>query len=69
MHVDYIDIDYASNPGCPEELENNINSDLCKIKEYFDIIILSLNVPKCELMLTGTYHAWNVYLYWQWILR
>ncbi len=45
----------ASKPDCTQELENNLNSDLCKISEYFDINSLSLNVPKGEFMLIGTY--------------
>ncbi len=57
MYADDTEIDSASKPDCPEELENNLNSDLCKISEYFNINRLSLNVPKCEFMLIGTYQS------------
>ncbi len=57
MYVDATEIDSASKPDCPEELENNFNSDLCKISEYFNINRLSLNVSKCEFMLIGTYQS------------
>ncbi len=49
--------DSEPNPDRPEELENNLNSDLCKISEYFNINRLSLNVPKCEFMLIGRYQS------------
>ncbi len=55
MYADDTEIDSASQPAGPEELENNLNSGLCKISEYFNINRLSLNVPKCEFMLIGTY--------------
>ncbi len=40
-----------------KELESTINNDLYKVKEYFDTNKLSLNVPKCEFMLVGTYQS------------
>ncbi len=57
MYADDTEIDFASKPDCPEELENNLNIDLCKISEYFNINRLSLNVPKCEFMLIGMYQS------------
>ncbi len=54
MYADDTEIYFASKRDCPEKFENNLNSDLCKISEYFNINRLSLNVPKCEFMLTGT---------------
>ncbi len=57
MNADDTEIDSTSKPDYPEELENNLNSDLCKISEYFNINRLSLNVPKCEFMLIGTYQS------------
>ncbi len=57
MYADDIKIDSASKPDSPEELENRLNSDLCKISEYFNINRLSLNVPKCEFILIGTYQS------------
>ncbi len=55
MYANDTEIDSASKPDCPEELENNLNSDLCKISEYFNMNRLSQNVPKCEFMLIGMY--------------
>ncbi len=40
-----------------KELESTINNDLYKVKEYFDTNKLSLNVPKYEFMLVGTYQS------------
>ncbi len=57
MYADDTEIDSASKPDCPEELENNLNSDLSKMSEYFNINKLSLNVPKCEFMLIGIYQS------------
>ncbi len=57
MYADDTEIDFASKPDCPEELENNLNGDLCKISQYFNINRLSLNVPKCEFMLMGRYQS------------
>ncbi len=57
MYADDTEIDSVSKPDYPEELENNLNSDLCKISEYFNINRLNLNVPKCEFMLIGTYQS------------
>ncbi len=57
MYADDTEIESASKPDCPEELENNVNSDLCKISEYFNINRFSLNVPKCEFILIGTYQS------------
>ncbi len=50
MHTDNTEIVSASNPDCPEELENNHNSDLHKISEYFNNNRINLNVPKCGFM-------------------
>ncbi len=41
------DIDSASKPDHPEELKNNLNSECCNIREYFNINRLSLNVSSC----------------------
>ncbi len=35
----------------------NINSDLSRLKSYFDINRLSINVTKCEFMQIGTYQS------------
>ncbi len=57
MYADDTEIDSTSKCDCPKELENNLNSDLCKISEYYNINRLSLNVPKCEFMSIGTYQS------------
>ena len=57
MFADDTEIDSAAKPECSAELESNVNSDLCKVKQYFYINILSLNVQKCEFMLIGTYQS------------
>ena len=51
MSADDTEIDYPAKPECSAELESNVNIDLCKLKQYFDINRLSLNVHKCEFML------------------
>ncbi len=57
MYADDTEIDSASKSDCPEELENNLNSYIFKISEHFNINRLSLNVPKCEFILIGTYRS------------
>ncbi len=57
MYAYDTEIDSASKPDCPEEPENNLRSHLCNISEYFNINNLSLDVPKCEFMLIGTYQS------------
>ena len=54
MFADDTEIDSAAKPECSAELESNVNSDPCRVKQYFDINILSANVQKCEFMLIGT---------------
>ncbi len=39
------------------QLENSLNNDLCKLRKYFDVNRLSINVAKCVFMLIGTYQA------------
>ncbi len=48
---------FISKPEDYKKLESTINNDLYKVKEYFDTNKLSLNVPKCEFMLVGTYQS------------
>ncbi len=47
----------ASKPEYYKELETTISNDLHRVKEYFDTNKLSLNVPKCEFMIVGTYQS------------
>ena len=54
MFADDTEIDSATKPECSAELESNVNSDPCRVKQYFDINRLSVNVEKCEFMLIGT---------------
>ena len=55
MSADDTEIDSAAKPECSAELKSNVNSDIYKVKQYFDINRLSLNVHKCEFMLIGTH--------------
>ena len=57
MFADDTEIDFAAKPECSAELEFDINSDLCKFKQYFYINRFSLNVQKCEFMLIGTHQS------------
>ncbi len=57
MYADDTKIDSASKPVYPGEYENNLNSDLCKINDYFNINRLCLNDPKSKFILTGTYQS------------
>ena len=54
MFADDTEIDSAAKPECSAELESNVNSDPCRVKQHFDINRLSVNVQKCEFMLIGT---------------
>ncbi len=54
---DTAECESASKPEDRKELESTINNDLYKVKEHFDTNKLSLNVPKCEFMLIGTYQS------------
>ena len=57
MFADDTEIDSSAKPECSPELESNVNIDLCRVKQYCDINILSLNVQKCEFILIGTHHC------------
>ncbi len=41
----------------PLNFEDNLNSDLSRLKEYFNLNQLSIKVARCEFILIGTYHA------------
>ena len=41
MFVDDKEIDSAAKSECSAELASNVNSDLSKVKQYFDISMLS----------------------------
>ena len=57
MLVDDTEIDSAAKPEYSSELESNVNIDLCKVKQYFDINRLSVNVQKCECLLIGIHQS------------
>jgi hypothetical protein len=57
MFADDTELDAAEKHDDSELLEINLNSDLTKMKDYFDYNKLSLNVPKCEFMLIGTHQS------------
>ncbi len=40
-----------------EELESNLNSDLGKIKDYFNVSRLSLDAHKCDYIVMGIYQS------------
>ncbi len=55
MFVDDIEIEDTCKPKDHSILVNNINSDLSRLKSYFDTNRLIINVTKCEFMQIGTY--------------
>ncbi len=57
MYVDDTELEDSCNPEDPIKLETNLNSDLSRLKEYFNLNRLSINVAKCAFMLIGTYQA------------
>ncbi len=57
MYADNTECESASKPEDYKEVETTINNDLYRVKEYFDTNKLSLNIPKCEFMLVGTYQS------------
>ncbi len=57
MYAEDKECESASKPEDYKELESTISNDLYKVKEYFDTNKLSLNVPKCEFMIVGTYQS------------
>ncbi len=57
MFGDDTEIDTAEKPECHEDLQNSLNADLHKIKDYLNYNRLSLNIPKCEFMLMVTFQS------------
>ncbi len=57
MFADDTEIEDTCKPEDHSTLENNINSDLSRLKSYFDTNRLSINVTKCEFMQIGTYQS------------
>ena len=55
MFADDTEIDSAAKSECSAELASNVNSDLNKVKQYFDISMLSRNVQKCKFMIIVTH--------------
>ncbi len=55
MYADDTECESVSKPEDYKVLETTINNDFYMVKEYFDTNKLSLNVPKCEFMIVGTY--------------
>ncbi len=54
MFADDTEIDRAEKPECHKDLQNNLNLDLHKIKDYLNYNRLGLNISKCEFILIGT---------------
>ncbi len=57
IFADDKEIKDTCKPEDQSTLENNINSDLSRLKSYFDTNRLSINVTKCEFMQIGTYQS------------
>ncbi len=58
MFADDTEIEDTCKPDDHSTLENNINSDLSRLKSYFDTNKLSINVTtKCKFMQIGTYQS------------
>ncbi len=57
MYADDTEIENMCKPDEHIQLENSLNNDLCRLKKYFDVNILSINVAKCVFMLFGTHQA------------
>ncbi len=57
MYADDTKMEDSCKPDDSIKLETNLNSDISRLKEYFNLNQLSINFAKCELMLIGTYQA------------
>ncbi len=57
MFANDTEIEDTCKPEDHSTLDNNINSDLSRLKSYFDTNRLRINVAKCELMQIGTYQS------------
>ncbi len=57
MFTDDTEIDTAEKPEYHEDVQNNLNADLFKIKDYFNYKRFICNIPKCEFMLIGTFQS------------
>ncbi len=57
MYADDIGMEDSCKPENFIKLETNPNSDFSRLKYYFNLNRLSINVAKCEFMLIGTYQA------------
>ncbi len=57
MYADDTEMEDSCKPEDSFKLETNLNSDLSRLKEYFNLNRLSINVVKSEFMLIGTYQV------------
>ncbi len=57
MYADDTEIGSAAKPDFQKNVKTTSTMISAKIIEYFNINRLSLNVPKCEFMLIGTYQS------------
>jgi hypothetical protein len=55
MYADDTETEDTCSLKNPIELQISLNEDLSRLKTYFDVNRLSLNIKKCEFMLIGTY--------------
>ena len=57
LYADDTEMECSCKPVHSDVLESNINSDLTKVADYFDVNRLTINVNKCEYMQIGTYQS------------
>ncbi len=57
MYADDTEIENMCKPDEHIQLESSLNNDLCRLKKYFDVNRLSINVAKCVFMLISTHQA------------
>ncbi len=57
MFADDTEIDTTEKPEYHQDIQNNLNADLHKLKDYLNYNRLSLNIQKCEFMLIGTFQS------------
>ncbi len=57
MYADDSEMENMCKPDEHMQLENSLNNDLCRLKKYFDVNRLSINVAKCVFILIGTHQA------------
>ncbi len=62
MYADDTEMEDSCKPEDSIKLETNLSSDLSRLKEYFNLNQLSINIVNCEFILIGTYQALKMIL-------